>query len=57
MKLSHPPANGEMLSAGNSGNFLYLLSEVEFELNIWQVSSGEEISGISSEIAAMFCRR
>lgn len=53
VKLSHPAANGEMLSAGNHQNCRCLLSEVDFELNIWQVSSLVEISGISRGFAGV----
>lgn len=38
VKVSHPAANGETLSAGNHQNRLCLLSEVDFETNILQIS-------------------
>lgn len=46
MKVSHPAANGELLSAGNH-HTVCLLS------NLCQVSSWEEISGITGESAEL----
>lgn len=53
VKLSHPVANGWMVSAGSHQSSLRTLSEVELKSNIWLVSSWEEISGIFRALALL----
>lgn len=53
VKVSHPAANGETLSAGNHHNCLCLLSEVDFETNILQISEGKyegDLQGCSEDV-------